>query len=207
MQDRFRAKTWIYWAQFVICGALGLFSVTFGALFWTGRLADADGEPRPQTGPPLVIVGCGLLAVAVLAAFNIVGRGPPMIECYRDGIECNLVGASSLDDVPLVPGVVRVAWTILSLQGFRSQRVRIPWPQFGGAQVGGIPMAYVLTLNGAVTNLKTGRVTQWVAFAQAALKDDSQHVADTLNRFALDARAREQLPSWEPGTDSRSVGC
>ena len=46
--------------------------------------------------------------------------------------------------VPLVPGLVRVAWAILSLQGFRSHRVRIPWPQFEGAAVSGFPNMFVL---------------------------------------------------------------
>jgi hypothetical protein len=205
MQDRFRGKTWIYWAQFVVCGGLGLFSVIFGALFWTGTMTDANGAVRPQAGPPMVIVGCCLLAVAVLAAFNIVGHIPPIIRCHREGIECNLVGATSLDGVPLVPGLVRMSWTILSLQGFRSQRLRILWPEFGGAQVGGIPMAYVLTLNGLFTNLKTGRVAHRVAFEQVTLEDHPERVADTLNQLAANLAWREQLSSW-PSSPSRMAG-
>ncbi len=196
MQDRFRGKTWIYWAQLVACGYLGLFSVIFGALFWTGAMTDAKGEVRPQAGPPMVIIGCCLLAVMILAAFNIVARIPPIIRCYREGIECNLVGATSLDGIPFMPGLVRVGWTILSLQGFRSQQMRILWPQFGGALVGGIPMAYVLSLNGAITNLRTGSVTHGIAFNQVALKDHPERVADALNRFAADPASRERLSSW-----------
>lgn len=196
IRDRFRGKTWIYWAQMIGCGGLGLFSVIFGALFWTGTMTDANGEVRPQAGPPMVIIGCCLLAVAVLAVFNIVGRIPPIVRCFREGIECNLVGATSLDGVPLVPGLVRVAWTILSLQGFRSQRLRVVWTEFGGAQVGGIPMAYVLSLNGAFTNLRTGQTTNEIVFKQAALKDHPERVADTLNQLAADPDRREQLSSW-----------
>ena len=130
MRDRFRGRTWIYWAQLTICGTLGLFSLVIGTLFWTKMMADANGNARPQAGPPMVVIGCCLLAVAALAIFNILARIAPTIRCYRDGIECILVGALPLDGVPLVPGVVRVAWSILSLQGFRSQRVRILWSQF-----------------------------------------------------------------------------
>ena len=195
-QDRFRGKTWIFWAQLLAGGGLGLFGVVFGPLFWTGTLTDANGEARPQAGPPLTIIGLCLLAVAVLAAFNIVGRIRPIIRCYREGIECNLVGATSLDGVPLVPALVRVAWTILSLQGFRSQRVRSSWIEFQGAQVSGIPMAYVLSLNGSFANLKTSRVTRGVAFKQVALIDHPEHVAGTLNRLAADGAMRDQLSSW-----------
>lgn len=196
MQDRFRGKTWIYGAQLAVCGALGLFSVAFGALFWTGTITDANGQVRPQAGPPMVIIGSCLLAVAVLAIFNIVGRVAPIIRCYREGIECNLVGATSLDGVPLVPGLVRVAWTILSLQGFRSQKVRVLWSEFRGARIDGMPMAYVLCISGAITNVKTGRVTQCIVFAQAALKDHPKQVAEALNIVAAEPARRGQLSSW-----------
>ena len=205
IQDRFRGKTWIFWAQLLGCGGLGLFGVVFGPLFWTGTLTDANGEVRPQAGPPLTIIGLCLLTVAVLAAFNIVGRIRPIIRCYREGIECNLVGATSLDGVPLVPGLVRVAWTILSLQGFRSQRVRTSWTEFHGAQVSGTPMACVLSLNGSFANLKTCRVTHGVAFKQVALTDHPEHVAGTLNRFAADVAMRHQLSSWSSSPTDMAV--
>ena len=198
MHDRFRGKTWIYWAQLIICSGMGSFSILFGSLFWTGAMKDANGEVRPDAGPPMVIIGCVLVAVGVLALFNILGRIAPIVRCYRDGIECNLVGATSLEGIPLIPGMFRVAWAILSLQGFRSQRVRILWSQFAGAHVGGFPMAYVLTLSGTVTNVKTGRVTHAVAFKQVALTDHPQRVADVLNRFALSVGERGSLPQWPP---------
>jgi hypothetical protein len=202
MQDRFRGKTWIYWAQLTGCGSLGISGVILGVLFWTGTMADAHDKPRPEAGPPLVIVGSCLLAVAALAISTIIGRIPPLIRCYREGIECNLAGVTSLDNVPLVPGLLRVAWSILSFQGFRSLRVRLPWPQFVGANVHGIPMAYVLTLSGAVINLKTGRVTGWVVFQQYALEDDPQQIAAILNRLAANPAHRLELPHWPASAHS-----
>jgi hypothetical protein len=196
MQDRFPGKTWIYWSQFIICGDLGLGSVILGGLFWTVTMKDALDKPAPEAGPPMVITGSCLLIVAALAAFNIISRHTSMIRCYRDGIECNLIGVSSLDRVPLVPGLLRLAWTILSVQGFRTQRWRIPWSQFAGADVSGIPMAYELTLKGAVTLVTTGRVTHSIAFPQFALKDDPQQVADVLNHLATDPQRRDELPAW-----------
>jgi hypothetical protein len=163
MPDRFHAETWVYWAQLLRCGAFGSFSVIFGILVWTGIMTDSFGDPRPQAGPPMVIVGFCLLPLAALALCNIVGCAAPLIRCYREGIKCNLVGATSVDGVPLLPKEVRIAWAMLSLQGFRSQRVRLPWQQFAGAGVSGIPMAYVLNRNGLVINLKSGQETRWVA--------------------------------------------
>jgi hypothetical protein len=204
MQNQFRAKTSIYWAQFVVCGGLGLFGVIFGALFWTGLLTDVKGDVRPDAGPPMVTIGSCLLAVGVLAAFNLVNCIPPLIRCYREGIECNVICATSSDGVPRVRGLVRVAWTILRLQRFRAQRLRIRWPEFRGAQVSGIPMAYVLLLKGAFTNPKTGRVIYGVEFTQVALDDDLEDVADEINQIAADPDWRAQLSSWStsPGGEA-----
>jgi hypothetical protein len=205
IQDRFRGKTWIFWVQLFGCGGFGLFGVILGALFWTGAMTDANRKVRPEAGPPLTFAGLGLLAVAGLAAFNIAGRVRPIIRCYREGIECNLVGATSLDGVPLVPGYVRVAWTILSLQGFRSQCVRTPWTKFRGAKVGGLPMAYVLSVNGSFSNLKSGQVKNGLTFKQVALKDDPNVVAGVLNRLAADVSVRDQLSSWPAHSDEMAV--
>ena len=145
----------------------------------------------------MVIVGSCLLAVAALAFFNIVCRAAPLIRCYREGIECNLISASRLDSVRLLPGEIRLAWLILSLQGFRSHRVRIAWSEFAGASVSGHPMAYVLTLNGAGRNLKTGRTVERVSFKQAALNDMPQRVAESLSFFAIYPFQRAELPTWQ----------
>src|ERR1051326_3126017 len=84
MQDGYFGKTWIFWAQLIACGVLASLSLILGPLFWTGAMKDARGAVRPEAGPPLVIVGGGLLAVAVLAIFNIRARVAPVIRCYRD---------------------------------------------------------------------------------------------------------------------------
>ena len=46
MQDRFRGKTWIYWAQLGGCGSLGFGGVILGVLFWTRTMTDARENPR-----------------------------------------------------------------------------------------------------------------------------------------------------------------
>lgn len=196
MRDRFRGKTWIYWAQFTILGALGSFSVVLGTAFWTEALRDAVGRPRPQAGPPMLIIGSVLLIVATLAAFNIYGRIAPMIRCFRNGFECNLTGASSLEGGLPQHGLIWLAWRILSLEGFRSQRMRVLWSEFSGAEVTGTPMAYVLRLSGAFRNVKTGRVSNWVEFMQFSLVDRPQEVADTLNQFACELKCQTELPEW-----------
>ena len=87
-------------------GSFALFSLVLGVMFWTGAMTDANGETRPDGGPPMVITGICLLVAGILALFNIIGRFTPLIRCYREGIEFNLVGATSLDGVPMVRGFI-----------------------------------------------------------------------------------------------------
>lgn len=196
IRDRFWGKTWIYWAQVTIFGALGTFAFVGGLLFGLGMVKDANGEPRPQAGPPMVMVGLFLMTLALMAAFNIAGRFRPTIRCYREGIECNLVGAISLPGFQMMPRLVRLAWAIFSLQGFRSQLVRASWSEFQVAEVQGIPAAYVVVLSGTFTNLKSGRTMPAIAFRQVEFVDHPNLIASTLMGLAANPHAREPLPSW-----------
>lgn len=196
MQDRFRAKTWFLWAKFIALGGLGCFSLVFGVLFWTGAMTSASGRSQPAAGPPMVIIGVCLVVVAILAAVSIAGRARPLIRCFREGIELNIVGATSLDEVPLVPGTVRLAWAILSLQGFRSTSMRIAWPDFRKAEVSGIRMAYVLRVQGTAVDVRSGAAWSSIGFQQVALADDPHSVAEALNHLGASPEERERLPSW-----------
>lgn len=204
MQDRFYGKTWIFWVQLIVFGGFAAFSMAMFAVFCAGALPPASGEISP--GPPLLIFGIVFSVIAALAAFNIVARFTPIIRCYREGIECKLIGATSLDSVPLVPGLIRVAWTILSCQGFSSQRLRIAWEDFVCARVGGMRMAYVLTLVGLAINTRTMHARDSLAFHQVALSDDPQWVAQTLNRLAVNPGQREHLPSWQAAAPTAGPG-
>lgn len=196
MRDRFYGKTWIFWAQLVILGPFGLFAVVLGERFWTGAMTDANGNPRPAAGPPMVITGSVLLVVCLMAALHVARRVRPIVRCYRDGIECRLIGETSLDRVPGVPRFVRLAWAILSLQGFGARRVRFAWPQFDRARVGGRLMAGWLALDGSAVDARTGLDAGPVLFAQVAFRVPLQDVAEALNGFAGDPAARGRLAAW-----------
>jgi hypothetical protein len=197
MRDRFRAKIWIYVAQFIIFAPLAFLALIMGIGFWTGSMRDANGELRPETGPPATIMGTLILLYSSFIAFNIYARAKPLIRCYREGIECLIVGQTDLDGVPFMPGALRLFFAIVTLQGFRSVRYRILWEQFQSAQVGGIPMAQVLHLNGVVTNLTTGQVRPQISLPQVALAQDLHRIANALNLFASNPTARAQLLPWK----------
>ncbi|HEV8605629.1 MAG TPA: hypothetical protein VGQ99_09700 [Tepidisphaeraceae bacterium] len=197
MRDRFRAKIWIYVAQFIIFAPLGLLAIFVGIGSWTGSMRDANGELRPEAGPPATIMGTLILLYSSFIAFNIFARAKPLIRCHREGIECLIVGQTDLDGVPLMPSSLRLFFAIVTLQGFRSVRYRIPWEQFQSAEVAGLPMARVLRLNGVVTNLNTGQVGPQISFPQVALANDVHRVAQTLTKFGSNPTTRAHLLPWK----------
>jgi hypothetical protein len=206
MQDRFRGKTWIYWAQFIIFGSIGVFALVFGITMWTGNFRDANGETKTDGGLPCTAMGIVALVVAALAGFNIVANGRALIRCYRQGIQCHLVGKTSLDDVPFVPNSMRLAWAIVTLQGFRSNLWRAPWGEFQSAEVGGLPMAQVLRIHGTFTNLSTGESSGQISFPQVGLSKDLQEVANVLMRFAKNEASRATLADWKDEQGSAVKG-
>lgn len=204
---QFRGKTWIFLAQAVVFGSLALFALLMGPLFLSGALKRVDGKPAQDAGIALIAMGVVLSLPAALAIFNIVARRQPVVSLYREGIAVNLIGVSSLDHLPPVPGfsqalsLLRLAWLILSLQGFKQQLVYAPWGSFGAAQVSGLTMQRTLTIiapffrPGAEGEPPT-HITKAVSFAEAAFAASLDQIARTLTTYALDARARQKLPSW-----------
>jgi hypothetical protein len=196
VQDRFNGKTWISWAKVVLSGPAGLFCAVNAVLFLCGLQTDANGQGAPLLAIPFGIMALVFLPIAAMGGANIVASRTPIIRCFREGIECNLVGNTSLDHVFGVPGIVRVAWKIYSLQGFRSSRVRIPWSQFRAADVAGITMAYRLGLHGLATNLRSGHTSEQIVFRQSDLTIHPNQIAEVINGFAANPAARDELPSW-----------
>lgn len=196
LPDRFRGKTRIYWAQLLVLGSLGSFSLLLGLLFWTGTMKDANGKPRPQAGPPMTIIGSGMVVVASMAAANIFARRRPLIRCFQEGIEFAVVGASSLDNVRSIPRLLRLAWKIFSLQGFRTLVLRIPWEDVEGVRLTGFKMAYMVTVDGVATEIKSGAHRENVSIGQSTLKTHPRDVVVTLQKFVASPVHCEKLPHW-----------
>jgi hypothetical protein len=192
----FNAKTWIYWAQGLLCTLFGVGSCIIGVGILSGAIESSNGSNDRSVGAYPLAIGLLLLLVGALGLVNALGRRRPVLRCFREGVECNLVGATTLDAVPLVPGYFRVAWAILSGQGFRSNIVRIPWPAFRSADVGGSSLMQVLHLQAAATNTRTGQTVQSLTFKQLAFKDDLDTVEASLTRLSKDPQAQAELPPW-----------
>jgi len=196
MKDQFAAKTWIFWAQAVIFFPMGFFSFVMAIGFGTGSMKDVRGEVRTDGVVPMSIFGTLMLIVAAIALCKIIRLRPPIIRLYREGIECNLIGASKLDAVPFIPRFFRLLVAIFTGEAYRANIARIAWPDVATARITGLPGMYTLELLGKVQLLNSHETTDYAGFRQAALVDPPQEVADSINHFRLNPAARKSLASW-----------
>ncbi len=197
----FFAKRWIYFAQAIVFGGLAFLSLVMGPLFLIGAIRDARNQLRPEAGLALSIMSLPLMLVFATAVFNIRMRRKPVLRLFREGMQLRRIGVSRLDGVP-VPAMVRVLWTIASLEAFRQTTYRVEWSRLAGAQVGGIPTARVLALSGDffkvpgdTTELLT-QTTLGVSFAQHEFVGPLDGIAAAI-QFYLETDSKRDLASWD----------
>jgi hypothetical protein len=173
--------------------------LVFGPLFLFGLMKSADGRPTTDAGIALCIMSVPLCLVCALAVFNLMARRRPILRLCREGLEVNQIGVSSLDGVPLVPGWIRVAWLILSRQGFRQELVRTHWQTLESVHTGGVPMARTLTIDAAFyrrADADGSPSISQLCFREVAFEVPVDHIALAVNGFAHDPDSRGLLPSW-----------
>src|SRR5690242_19356932 len=109
-KTEFVAKTWIFKAQALIFGGLGAFSLILGPLFLFQIMLNAHGKPATDAGIALTISSIPFLCLFALAIFNILARRQPPIRLFQEGLVIRRIGSSSLNRIPFVPAVLRIAW-------------------------------------------------------------------------------------------------
>jgi hypothetical protein len=208
-QTRFTGKTWIFVAQAFVFGGFALFTLMLGPLFLFEIMKDARGQPARDAGVVLTIMSIPMLLVFALAVFNIVARRRPLICLHREGLAINIIGSSSLDGIPLIPGMIRVAWLILSLQGFKQQMLFMPWQSFVGIQISGLPMARRLTIAGSMFRSTDGQivhsaaVANQVTFPEVAFDSPLDLIAASIKACHKYLESSNQLSSGNaPGIDT-----
>ncbi len=187
----FRGKTWIFVVQALVFGGFAVFGLVFGPLFWLGIRERADGRPATDAGIFLTSWGVLCFPIFALAVFNIVARWKPILRICREGVEMTIIGSTSLDGVPFVPGPIRVAWAILTTQGFRKRIVRVAWGELRQVEVSGLPMARKLTVITSSSHSET------VMFREHVFESPLNAIALAVSSFAEDDEARDGLTSWD----------
>jgi hypothetical protein len=202
MPTEFRAKTWIHWAQALIFGFLAVFCLILGPLFLLEVLKDAKGASARDAGIALCAMSLPFSLIFASAVFNLKARRRPILRLCREGIEVIVLGSSSLDAIPLIPGLVRVAWLILSTQGFRRKLFCFPWECYEDAYVTGRPMVKRLTIvaSGSSTDHeslpKDSYVTEQLVLVDAAFDTPLDEIADAIKWYANSSQIASNLPSW-----------
>ena len=142
-----------------------------------------------------------MVLIALLGWFNVFARLKPYLRICSDGLEINVIGASGLNGIPLIPTFARVAWLILSLKGFRKQIGWVPWTTFRSVEVAGLPMVRSLVINATIVyptfrgDAITAQIGNSVAFKDAEFQDSLDSIAASIQMFYDDTEARKALPS------------
>jgi len=197
----FYAKSWYLYVAAFVFTMLALFCMILGPLFLVDILKRADGKPGTEAGVAMSIMAIPLAMLALLGWFNVYARLKPLLRIGNDGLEINVIGASSLDGVPLIPTSIRVVWLILSLQGFKRQIGWIPWTTFRSVEVAGLPMMRSLVINATIVyptfrnDAVTVQIGNTVVFRDAEFQDSLESIATAIQAFYHDREARNALPS------------
>jgi hypothetical protein len=202
-KTEFRAKTWIYLARLILFGFFCVFGLTMGPFLLTVATNRPNNQHLKKAGLGITTVtACIFLPATVLAGFNVWARRLPLLRIRRDGIEVHVIGLTTLDGVPGVPGLVRFAWGVLTTQSFRSRILRARWAEIQGARVSGLPAMRVLTFDATfwarpgTSSHAVAPVGHQVVFAQVDFKRPLQDVANAIAFYARNPATRAELPSW-----------
>ncbi len=180
---------------------LALFCAIFGPLFLFDVMKRADGKPGTEAGVAMSIMAVPMVLFAMLGWINVYARRRPLLRVCEEGLEINVIGASSLDGTPLIPNLVRVAWLIVSLQGLKKQTGWMPWEMFRNIEVAGLPMMRSLVIDATIAyptfrgNAVTAQIGNSVAFRDAEFRDPLELIASTIRAYNDDPDARKELPS------------
>jgi hypothetical protein len=197
----FYAKSWYLYVGAIVFTILALFCAILGPLFLFDFMKRANGKPGTEAGVAMSIMAVPMSLVALLGWFNVYARRKPLLRICEEGLEINVIGASSLDGTPLIPNLVRVAWLIVSLQGFRKQIGWIPWQMFRNIEVVGLPMMRSLVIDATIAyptfrgDAMTAQIGDSIAFRDAEFQDPLEVIASTIQEFYIAPDARSALPS------------
>jgi hypothetical protein len=199
---QFQGKIWIYVAQAAVFGGLGMFSLVMGPLFLFGALKKADGTPATDAGIALCSMTVPFFLIFAFAMFNIRVRRLPVLQLFREGLEIVLIGTSSLDQIPL-PALIRIAWSIVSTEGFRTKVVRVPWECFRGVEVSGVPMARQLSIFKVPGDgvLAVESPLEAIVLQEVLFKAPLEQIAHAIKVIANSSEASTHLPSWRQSTE------
>jgi hypothetical protein len=167
----------------------------------------ADQPPRPWGGNIAEAAVIGLVTAFVLpksalAMYQALGRREPLIRIYREGLEVRLVGRASLDNLPHFLEWITLYWSLFSLQGFRTKRLRIAWADLEEIRLTGRASVRVLIFRGPfwrareVAGSSAPPAADHARFDQQDFSVPMDEIAAAVTHFQQDEKQRGFLPNW-----------
>ncbi len=200
LESVFYAKSWYFYVAAILFTMLAAFCTILGPLFLFEIMKRADGKPGTDAGIAMSIMAAPIWLIALLGWFNVYARRKPLLRICKEGLEINIIGASSLDGVPLISNFVRVVWLIMTLQGFKNQIGWIPWDTFRSVDVVGMPMMRSLVIDATVVyptfrgDDLTAKIGNSVTFLDADFQNALEAIASSIIEFSEHVDARYDLP-------------
>ena len=200
-KTEFYGKTWLYRIGAFLSALLACICVLIAILFVSGISAPANGIPGGVAAFRLLLVAMFIFFFAILFWFHVLARRRPLLRICQEGLEVNIVGRGSLDHVPGIPTSIKLAWLVLSMQGFRKQIGWVPWESFRGVSVSGIPTMKTLTIQGTVAFPRfrgdeiDATVADHIMFRGSEYRNSLEEIANAIETTFIQPSTWSTLPS------------
>ncbi len=200
-KTEFYGKTWLYRTGAFLSALLACICVFIAVLFLCGIWTPANRIPGTVAAFRLLLVAMPISFFAILFWFHVLARRRPLLRICDEGLEVNIIGRGSLDHVPGIPTSIKLAWLVVSMQGFRKQIGWVPWGSFRGAKVSGKPLMRTLTIHGTVAFPRfrgdkiEAKVGDHVSFRSSEYRDSLEEIVDAIETAFEHPSTWSALPS------------
>lgn len=197
----FYSKRWYIFVLAMVSTFFAIMGAIFGPVFLFDMIKRADGKSGREAGISLSIFAVLFSLFALVGWFRVYASSKPLLRIFKDGLEINVIGASSLDGVMFIPGWIRIALLIVSLQGFKKQIGWIPWESLRNVQLEGLPMLRSLVIDATIVypsfkgDTQSATVGEKIVYCDAEFKDPLESVFRTIQMYHQNPDARTVLPS------------
>jgi hypothetical protein len=201
MQTEFFGKTWIYQVGAFLSALLVGLCILMAILFVAGVVQPKGVVPPNVAASRLLLISIPIAFVTLLCWSNLRARRRPLLRICREGLEVNIVGRGNLERVHTLPTSFKLAWLVMSMQGFRSQIGWVPWESYRASVVSGMPTWRTLTIHGTVAyptfqgdEIKAA-VGDHVTLHGSECRDSLKEIANTIETISADSSLWAGLPS------------
>lgn len=132
---KFYYKRWYVGVAAGVITGLSLFGLGILIPMYFGWMTDASGESRAGEGTSGIITCSILLAVGIVMIFAFIAKSKPLLILDNSSISLNLVGLSEIDNIPMVPGLLRVFYLTISGRGCQSELFACPFDKLRKVEI------------------------------------------------------------------------